>query len=74
MEEEGLKLLAQGQEGDWARDHHGGDELTETCPLVAEYADIMQVGARNMQNFALLKTWARCQRPVDAETRPEFDI
>ena len=32
--------------------------------LVAEYADIMQVGARNMQNFALLKSLGRCGRPV----------
>jgi 3-deoxy-7-phosphoheptulonate synthase len=32
--------------------------------LVAEYADILQIGARNMQNFALLKTLGRCNRPV----------
>src|ERR1700722_6019310 len=32
--------------------------------LVAEYADVMQIGARNMQNFALLKTLGRCGRPV----------
>jgi len=32
--------------------------------LVAEYADVMQVGARNMQNFALLKTLGGCGRPV----------
>ncbi len=32
--------------------------------LVAEYADMMQVGARNMQNFALLKALGRCQRPI----------
>jgi len=32
--------------------------------LVAEYADIMQVGARNMQNFALLKSLGKCGRPV----------
>jgi 3-deoxy-7-phosphoheptulonate synthase len=31
---------------------------------VAEYADIMQVGARNMQNFAMLKALGRCGRPV----------
>ncbi len=31
---------------------------------VAEYADIMQVGARNMQNFALLKALGKCQRPI----------
>ena len=27
----------------------------ETCDVVAEYADMLQIGARNMQNFALLK-------------------
>ena len=32
--------------------------------LVAEYADCMQVGARNMQNFALLKSLGACGRPV----------
>ena len=31
---------------------------------MAEYADIMQVGARNMQNFALLKSLGKCGRPV----------
>ena len=35
-----------------------------TSSLVADYADIMQVGARNMQNFALLKVLGRCGRPV----------
>jgi len=32
--------------------------------LVAEHADIMQVGARNMQNFRLLKALGECRRPV----------
>ncbi|HLH39788.1 MAG TPA: N-acetylneuraminate synthase family protein, partial [Bryobacteraceae bacterium] len=32
--------------------------------LVAEYTDCMQVGARNMQNFALLKSLGGCGRPV----------
>ena len=32
--------------------------------MVAEYADILQIGARNMQNFALLKTLGKCGRPV----------
>jgi 3-deoxy-7-phosphoheptulonate synthase len=32
--------------------------------LVAQYADVMQIGARNMQNFALLKALGRCGRPV----------
>ena len=32
--------------------------------LVADYADVLQIGARNMQNFALLKTLGKCDRPV----------
>jgi 3-deoxy-7-phosphoheptulonate synthase len=32
--------------------------------LVANYADIMQVGARNMQNFMLLKALGKCGRPI----------
>ncbi len=63
MEEEGLKLLAK------AREQTGLAVVTEVMsdadvPLVAAYADIMQVGARNMQNFALLKALGRCDRPV----------
>lgn len=63
MEEEGLKLLAK------AREHTGLAIVTEVMsdadvPLVASYADLMQVGARNMQNFALLKALGRCGKPV----------
>ena len=31
---------------------------------MAEYADVLQIGARNMQNFALLKALGRCRQPV----------
>ncbi len=60
---EGLKLL------DRARRATGLGIITEVMSdgdvnLVAEYADILQIGARNMQNFALLKTVGRCGRPV----------
>ena len=63
MEEAGLKLLAK------AREATGLAVITEVmsdrdAELVAEYADIMQVGARNMQNFALLKALGKCGRPV----------
>jgi 3-deoxy-7-phosphoheptulonate synthase len=37
---------------------------TETAELVAEYADCLQIGARNMQNFALLKKVGRIRKPV----------
>jgi 3-deoxy-7-phosphoheptulonate synthase len=36
----------------------------ESLDLVAEYADIIQVGARNMQNFSLLKRAGRLRKPV----------
>ncbi|MBI3679956.1 MAG: 3-deoxy-7-phosphoheptulonate synthase [Acidobacteria bacterium] len=63
MEVEGLKLLRK------AREATGLAIITEVMSdrdagLVAEYADVMQVGARNMQNFALLKALGRCERPV----------
>src|SRR5580692_12789184 len=63
MEGDGLKLLAK------ARKATGLAIITEVMTdsdvgLVAEYADIMQVGARNMQNFALLKSLGHCGRPV----------
>jgi len=63
MEEEGLKLLAK------ARAESGLPIVTEvvnpeTAELVAEYADILQIGARNAQNFALLKKVGQLNRPV----------
>ena len=63
LELEGLKLLRK------AKDATGLAVLTEVMSdrdvdLVAEYADCMQVGARNMQNFALLKSLGSCGRPV----------
>ncbi|HEY7914878.1 MAG TPA: 3-deoxy-7-phosphoheptulonate synthase [Blastocatellia bacterium] len=63
LEIEGLKLLAE------ARERTGLKVVTEVITpedtgVVAEYADILQVGARNMQNFALLKRLGRVGRPV----------
>jgi 3-deoxy-7-phosphoheptulonate synthase len=63
LEEEGLKLLAK------ARETSGLPFVTEvvnpeTVELVAEYADILQIGARNAQNFALLKKVGQTGRPV----------
>jgi 3-deoxy-7-phosphoheptulonate synthase len=63
LEVEGLKLLAE------ARERTGLKIVTEVVTtedteLVAEYADILQVGARNMQNFALLKRLGTIGRPV----------
>ncbi len=61
--EEGLKLLRR------AADTHGLAVVSEVMdsqlvPLVARYADILQVGARNMQNFALLREVAHAGKPV----------
>ena len=63
LEEEGLKLL------DKARRATGLRIITEVMSdrdvaLVSEYADILQIGARNMQNFALLKNLGQCGRPI----------
>jgi 3-deoxy-7-phosphoheptulonate synthase len=61
--EEGLKLLAE------ARDATGLGIVTEaidveTFDLVEDYADCIQIGARNMQNFSLLRRAGRSRRPV----------
>ena len=63
MELEGLKLLRK------AKDETGLGIITEVMSdrdvdMVAEHADILQIGARNMQNFALLKTLGKTNRPV----------
>ena len=63
LEEEGLKLLAE------AREKTGLLIITEVVtpadvPLVADYSDILQIGARNMQNFVLLKDAGKLKKPV----------
>ncbi len=60
---EGLKILAR------VRDATGLPVVTEALDIdvlddVAEYADIVQIGARNMQNYTLLRRAGRCGRPV----------
>jgi chorismate mutase/prephenate dehydratase len=60
---EGLKLLREA--GRLVELPVVTEVLTiEDIPLVAEYADLIQVGARNMHNFALLKELARVDKPV----------
>jgi 3-deoxy-7-phosphoheptulonate synthase len=63
MEEDGLKLLAD------AKEVSGLPIVTEIMnpreiDLVVQYADILQVGARNMQNFSLLKELGRVDKPI----------
>ena len=60
---EGLKILAH------ARDQFGMAIVTEVLSetdvsMVAEYADILQIGSRNMENFSLLEAAARSGRPI----------
>ncbi|HEY4682582.1 MAG TPA: 3-deoxy-7-phosphoheptulonate synthase [Candidatus Acidoferrales bacterium] len=61
--EEGLKILAE------VRQAHGLGIVTEavdneSLDLVEEYADVIQIGARNMQNFSLLKRAGKARKPV----------
>ncbi len=61
--EEGLKILAQ------AREKTGLPVVTEVMSpseveLVESYADVLQIGARNIQNFALLKVVGQAKKPV----------
>ena len=63
LEDEGLKYLAE------AREKTGLAVVTEVTVVeavdtVAAYADLLQVGARNMQNFGLLKAVGRAGKPV----------
>ncbi len=73
MEEEGLKYLGQ------ARDKTGlliATEVMDTpeIPLVGEYADILQVGARNMQNYKLLKALGSTNKPIILKRGPAASI
>jgi len=61
--EEGLKILSK------VRKKYGFGIVTEaidneSLDLVEEYADVIQIGARNMQNFSLLKRAGRAKKPV----------
>ena len=63
LEVEGLKFLAE------ARERTGLRVVTEVTTVeaigrVVEYADMLQIGARNMQNFGLLKEVGKCGKPV----------
>jgi len=63
LKEEGLKLLA------FAREETGLAVVTEVVSpgdveLVANYADVLQIGARNMQNYALLQAVGEVNKPV----------
>jgi 3-deoxy-7-phosphoheptulonate synthase len=63
LREEGLKLLALAREATGLKVVTEVKD-TETVPQVAEYADILQIGARNMQNFSLLERVGKLDKPV----------
>lgn len=73
LEREGLEILAE------ARALTGLPVVTEIMDprlidLVAEYADVLQVGARNMQNFFLLRELGRINKPIILKRGPSATI
>lgn len=73
LEEAGLEYLAE------ARELTGLYIVTEvmdarTLPLVCQYADILQIGARNMQNFFLLREVAKVEKPVLLKRGPSATV
>jgi 3-deoxy-7-phosphoheptulonate synthase len=73
LKEDGLKILAA------ARDETGLPVVTEVIaaadvPLVGQYADVMQVGARNMQNYPLLEEVGRYGKPVLLKRGPSATL
>jgi 3-deoxy-7-phosphoheptulonate synthase len=73
MKETGLELLAE------ARQATGLAVVTEVVapedvPLVARYADVLQIGARNMQNYRLLEAVGRTQTPVLLKRGPAATV
>jgi 3-deoxy-7-phosphoheptulonate synthase len=73
LKEQGLELLAE------ARAANGLAIVTEVVapedvPLVAHYADVLQVGARNMQNYRLLEAVGRIQVPVLLKRGPAASV
>jgi 3-deoxy-7-phosphoheptulonate synthase len=73
LKEEGLKILAK------AREQTGLAIVTEVVasedvPLVGEYADVLQIGARNMQNYRLLEAVGKSRRAVLLKRGPAATV
>jgi 3-deoxy-7-phosphoheptulonate synthase len=73
LKEKGLQLLAQ------ARNESGLAVVTEIVAVedidvVCEYADVLQIGARNMQNYRLLEAVGKCSRPVLLKRGPSATV
>jgi 3-deoxy-7-phosphoheptulonate synthase len=73
MAEEGLKLLSLAREATGLRIVTEVMDV-ETLPMVAEHADVLQIGARNMQNFSLLKQLGTVKRPILLKRGPSATI
>jgi 3-deoxy-7-phosphoheptulonate synthase len=63
LREEGLRLLALAREATGLKVVTEVKD-TETVPMVAQYADVLQVGARNMQNYSLLERLGELDKPI----------
>ncbi|MGI9457047.1 MAG: 3-deoxy-7-phosphoheptulonate synthase [Aeoliella sp.] len=73
LKEDGLKMLAT------ARDETGLAVVTEVVspadvPLVSEYAEVLQIGARNMQNYRLLEACGKSHRAVLLKRGPSATV
>jgi 3-deoxy-7-phosphoheptulonate synthase len=73
LKEEGLRMLAA------ARDETGLAVVTEVVApedveIVCEFADVLQIGARNMQNYRLLESVGRTDRPVLLKRGPSATV
>jgi 3-deoxy-7-phosphoheptulonate synthase len=73
LAEEGLKLLAL------AREQTGLRVVTEVMDsenlaMVADYADVLQIGARNMQNYSLLRQLGQVKRPILLKRGPSATL
>lgn|SRR5574344_692742 len=73
LEEEALKMMAR------AKEETGLLLVTEVMdsndlPMICDYVDMVQIGARNMQNFKLLKAVGKCNKPVLLKRGPANTI
>jgi len=73
LAEDGLKMLALAREETGLRIVTEAMDV-ETLAMVADYADMVQIGARNMQNFSLLKQLGKMTKPILLKRGPSATI
>jgi 3-deoxy-7-phosphoheptulonate synthase len=73
LAEEGLKLLALAREQTGLKIVTEAMD-TENLAMVADYADVLQIGARNMQNYSLLRQLGQVKRPILLKRGPSATI